>query len=236
MVGVPKVNVRKVPVLSMSDKQIIIKSLERVERRIRTNRFLKALALGATLFLAFPLALKLWDLFDPLRASTIAIIAGIWVLLFAAYVVSRGLRKATLNQAAASIDKVAALQDEIKTAVWFIHNPRPSAWVDAQIRRAATTAKQIDVDMFFPRQVPKTLYVAAILVLLFVGLNFVPLPWNHNWLALQAAPAFNLTAEEAAILKQTEALLRKAEKLKPELAEKIEEIVQQLQEGKIDAG
>ena len=220
----------------MSDKQIIIKSLERVERRIRTNRFLKELALGATLFLAFPLALKLWDLFDPLRASTIAIIAGIWVLLFATYVVSRGLRKATLNQAAASIDKVAALKDEIKTAVWFIHNPRPSAWVDAQIRRAATTAKQIDVDMFFPRQVPKTLYVAAILVLLFVGLNFVPLPWNHNWLALQAAPAFNLTAEEAAILKQTEALLRKAEKLKPELAEKIEEIVKQLQEGKIDAG
>src|SRR5262249_56136639 len=59
---------------------------------------------------------------------------------------------------------------------------------------------------------------------------------NHNWLALQAAPAFALTPDEAAILKQTEALLRKAEKLKqPELAEKLEEIVQQLQEGKIDA-
>ena len=41
--------------------------------------------------------------------------------------------------------------------------------------------------------------------------------------------------EEAAILKQTEALLRKAEKLKQsDLAEKLEDIVQQLQEGKLD--
>src|SRR5437773_6889877 len=116
MVIVPKVNVRKEPVHSMSDKEIIIKSLERVERRIRANRFFNELGLGATLFLAFPVALKIWDLFDPLRATTITIIAGTWVLLFAAYVVSRSLRKATLNQAAASIDKAAELKDELKTA------------------------------------------------------------------------------------------------------------------------
>ena len=220
----------------MSDKEIIIKSLERVERRIWTNRLLNELALGATFFLAFPLALKVWDLFDPLRGATIAFIAGIWILLFAAYVVWRSLYRATLRQAAAVIDKAAGLNDEIKTAFWFIHNPRPSEWVDVQIHRASISAKRANLDTFFPRRIPKTSYVAAGLFLLFAGLNFVPLPWNHNWLALQAAPAFTLTPDEAAILKQTEALLRKAEKLKqPELAEKLEEIVQQLQEGKIDA-
>jgi hypothetical protein len=236
MVGVPKVNVKKEPDHSMSDKDIIIKSLERVERRIRTNRLFNELALGAALFLAFPLALKMWDLFDPFRAATITVIAGTWVLLFAVYVVWRSLRKATLNHAAALIDKVAGLNDEIKTAIWFIHNPRPSEWIDAQVHRAATSAQRINVDVFFPRPVPKTSYLAAVLLLLFIGLNFVPLPWNHNWLALQAAPVFTLTPEETAVLKQTEALLRKAEKLKqPELAQKLEEIVQQLQEGKIDA-
>ncbi len=205
----------------MSDKEIIIKSLERVERRIRTNRLLNELALGATFFLAFPLALKVWDLFDPLRGVTIAFIAGIWILLLAAYVVWRSLYRATLRQAAAVIDRAAGLNDEIKTAFWFIHNPRPSEWVDVQIHRASISAKRMNLDTFFPR---------------LAGLNFVPLPWNHNWLALQAAPAFALTPDEAAILKQSEALLRKAEKLKqPELAEKLEEIVQQLQEGKIDA-
>src|SRR2546422_7054761 len=98
MVRIPKVNVRKEPFHSMSDKEIIIKSLERVERRIRTNRLLNELALGATFFLAFPLALKVWDLFDPLRGATIAFIAGIWILLFAAYVVWRSLYRATLRQ------------------------------------------------------------------------------------------------------------------------------------------
>src|SRR5438876_400688 len=220
----------------MSDKEIIIKSLERVERRIQTNRLLNELALGATFFLAFPLALKVWDLFDPLRGATIAFIAGIWILLFAAYVVWRSLYRATLRQAAAVIDKAAGLNDEIKTAFWFIHNPRPSEWVDVQIHRASINAKRMNLDTFFPRRLPKTSYVAAGLLLLFTGLNFVPLPFNHNWLALQAAPAFSLTPEEAAILKQTEALLRKAEKLKQsDLAEKLQDIVQRLQEGKIDA-
>src|SRR5213594_150392 len=220
----------------MTDKEIIIKSLERVERRIRTNRLLNELALGATFFLAFPLALKAWDLFDPLRGATIAFIAGIWILLFAAYVVWRSLYRATLRQAAAVIDKAAGLNDEIKTAFWFIHNPRPSEWVDIQIHRASLRAQRMNLDRFFPRRIPKTSYLAAGLFLLFAGLNFVPLPWNHNWLALQAAPAFSLTPDEAAILKQAEALLRKAEKLKQsELAEKLEEVVQQLQEGKIDA-
>ena len=220
----------------MSDKEIIIQSLKRVDRRIRANRLLSELALGATLFLAFPLALKVLDLFDPLRASTITVIGGTWVLVFAAYVVWRGLRRGTLNQAAASIDKAAGLNDELKTAFWFIHNPRPSDWVEVQIHRAARSAQSASVDRYFPRQIPKLSYLAAAFILLFIVLNFVPLPWNHNWLALQAAPAFNLTPEESAILKQTEALLKKAEKLKQsELAQKLEDIVQQLQEGKIDA-
>src|SRR5437016_182352 len=176
----------------MSDKEIIIKSLERVERRIRTNRLLNELALGATFFLAFPLALKVWDLFDPLRGVTIAFIAGIWILLLAAYVVWRSLYRATLRQAAAVIDKAAGLNDEIKTAFWFIHNPRPSEWVDVQIHRASISAKRMNLDTFFPRRIPKTSYVAAGLLLLFAGLNFVPLPWNHNWLALQAAPMLDL--------------------------------------------
>ena len=145
----------------MSDKDIIIKSLERVERRIRTNRLLNEVALGATFFLAFPLALKVWDLFAPLRGETIAIVAGIWVLLFAAYVVWRSLRKATLRQAAAVIDKAAGLNDEIKTAFWFIHNPRPSEWIDVQIHRASLRAQRMNLNTLFPRHIPKTSYIAA---------------------------------------------------------------------------
>src|SRR5256885_15926667 len=124
MVGVPDLNVRKEkePVDSMSDKEIIIASLQRVERRIRANRLFNKLTLGAALFLSIPLLLKIWDLFVPLRGATISIIVGTWVLSFGAYVVWRVMQKGTLNQAAASIDKNADLHDELKTAFWFINN------------------------------------------------------------------------------------------------------------------
>src|SRR5215467_3202450 len=238
MVGVLDSNAgkEKEPVHSMSDKEIIIASLRRVERRIRLNRLVTELSLGATLFLAIPLFLKFWDLVVPLRGGTISIIVGIWVLLFVAFVAWRVAQKGTLEHAAASADKRANLQDGLKTAFWFVKNPRPSEWIDAQIRRAANDALNLNISTLYPRRVPVTSYVSMGMVLLFIALNFVPLPWNHNWLALQAAPAFALNEKEAAILKQTQELLRKAEKLKQsDVAQKLEDIVQQLQEGKIDA-
>lgn len=220
----------------MSEKEIIIASLERVERRIRTNRLLTELTLGATLFLAFPIILKVFDLVSPLRGRTVTTAGGVWLAVFAGYVVWRVLQKGTLAHAAASIDRQADLHDEIKTAFWFINNPRPSAWVDAQIRRAAGDAQSVDLQQVYPRRIPRASYIAAAMLLAFVALNFIPLPLNHNWLALEAAPAFSLTPEEAALLKETEALLRKAEAMnQSELAEKLEEIVQQLQQGAIDA-
>ena len=220
----------------MSDKDTIIRWLERVERRIRANRLFQELTLGLTLFLTFPLALKIWDLFYPLRGRTITIVVGVWMVSFAAYFVWRLLQKETLGQAAASVDRRAGLHDEIKTALWFIYNPRASEWVDAQLQRAARSTRALDPERLFPRSVPRTFYIAAAMILVFVALNFVPLPWNHNWLTLQAAPAFSLTDKEEAALKQAVELLQKAEKLqKTELAERIEDIVQQLQQGKIDA-
>jgi hypothetical protein len=238
MVGVLELNIKKEkdPVVSMSDKEIIVASLKRVERRIRTNRLFNELSLGAVLFLAIPVLLKLWDLIEPLRGVTISLAVGIWVLLFVGFVIWRGIQKATLEQAASSADRQAGLQDELRTAFWFARNPRASQWVDAQMRRAARTAQSLNLDVLYPRRVPRASYIAAVMVLLFVSLNFLPLPWNHNWLALQAAPAFSLNDKETALLKQTEELLRKAEKLKQsDIAEKLEDIVQQLQEGKIDA-
>ena len=221
----------------MSDQEIIISSLKRVERRIRTNRLFRELAMGATVFLAAPVLLKIWDLVSPIPGRTLTVLAGLWVVVFAAYIIWQIRERSALSNVAASVDKSAKLQDEIKTAFWFINNPRPSAWVDAQIQRAARTAQSIDLERLYPRRIPHTSYIAAAMILAFVSLNLIPMPLNYNWLALQAAPAFSLTPEEAAILKETEALLKKAEKLnQSELVEQLEEIVQQLQEGAIDAG
>src|SRR5215510_10753151 len=128
MVGVPDLNVRKEkePLDSMSDREIIVASLQRVERRIRINRLLHELTFGGLFFLTIPLLLKIWDLFDPLRGVTVSIIVGTWVLLLSAFVVWRIAQRLTLNEAAASVDQKADLKDELKTAFWFIKNPRAS--------------------------------------------------------------------------------------------------------------
>ena len=83
--------------------------------------------------------------------------------------------------------------------------------------------------------IPASSYVASVLLALLIGLNFLPLPSNHNWVYLQAAPAFSLTDAEQNFLAQAQALLKKTDQLnKTDLAARIEQIMKDLQEGKID--
>ena len=53
----------------MSERDKIIALLKKVERRVRSNRVFQDLAYGCALFLIFPVILKVWDVFLPLRAG-----------------------------------------------------------------------------------------------------------------------------------------------------------------------
>ncbi len=179
----------------MSDREIIVKSLQKVERRLRRNRLCRDFLWALSLFLIFPVGFKLSDLFIVFSGTTVAIAVGIWFVALAGYS-SRLLRqKGTLAQAAAAVDKDLTLHDELKTACWFIENPRASDWVAVQMERAAKSAQRLDVDRLYPRAVPKNLYLAAGMLLLVVGLNFIPLSVNHNWFALEAAPQSSVERE-----------------------------------------
>ena len=182
----------------MSDREIIIQLLRTVERRTRANRLFHELTVGLSIVLAVLIVFKIWDLFSPLRGLTIGVGAGILSLTFVAFAAWRIRVRGTLEQAAALIDGKAGLRDEIKTAFWFLNNPRSSVWVEQQIQRAAKSARNVDVQRAYPGMIPRTSYVAAATVLLFGVLNFIPTPLNHNWLMLQAAPPDTRTAKPAA--------------------------------------
>ena len=219
----------------MSDREIIIRLLKIVEWRLRANRLLHELTFGLTLFLIFPVALKLWDLAFPLKGLTITVAFVLWILPLTGYIVWRFMRKETLDEAASSIDQQAGLHDEIKTAFWFIRNPRSSDWVDAQIQRASKNAERVDLNRLYPRRVPRSGYIAAAMILVFMALNFVPLPLNHNWLALQAAPAFSLTPDQEAALRQIQEFLRQNEALRQsELGQRLEEALRKIEDGELD--
>ena len=110
-----------------------------------------------------------------------------------------------------------------------------SDWIDGQIRRASTKVSQLSIDRLYPRVIPRSTYLSVVLIGLVIGLNFLPLPSNHNWVYLQAAPNFSLTDAERTFLAQAQALLKKTDALnKTDLAARIEQIIKDLQEGRID--
>ena len=222
----------------MSDKELIISSLERVERRIRTNRLLIELTLAVCLALIVPVLFKVVDLFHPFRGATVAIVFVLWLIGVTAYIAWKVSQKATLGEAAAALDQKASLRDEIKSAYWFVTTPqvqRSKDWIDLQVSRAAKRASAMNVEQLYPRAIPRTSYLAGALVVALLVLNFVPLSTNHNWVYLQAAPAFSLTPTEQKLINETKKLLKEAQKLdQPELVKKLEEIVQNLQAGNID--
>lgn len=164
----------------MSDTEIIIHLLRNVEWRLRANRLLHELMLALSIVLTFLIVLKIWDLFSPFKAATLTFVIAACAFLFTSYVVWRLREKGTLDQAAVSVDQKAGLNDEIKTAFWFIKNPRSSEWIDGQIQRAARNARKVDVHRVYPGIIPRTSYTAAATMLVFVGLNFAPLPSNHT--------------------------------------------------------
>jgi hypothetical protein len=218
----------------MSDRDLIIKFLEKAEKRARSNKRFNEIATALAIAFIIPVAFKLLDLVFLFRARTVTAFFGLWLITTVLWIGLRIRGRNTLSHVAASIDRKASLNDQLKTAYWFIRNPRQSEWVDAQIERTAKEAGRLRLDSIYPRKFPRASVVAAALLFLLVALNFVPLSLNHNWVYLQAAPPFSLTEEERASLAQALQLLQKARAAEnAALAEKIQELINELQEGDI---
>jgi hypothetical protein len=219
----------------MSDKELaIIRLLEKAERRTRRNRHFHEIAAILCISLLIPVSFKSLDLIFLFRAATVASFLSVWAAATFFFIIWRIRGRHPLAQVAANVDRRAHLNDQMKTAYWFIQNPRPSEWVDVHIGKTADQAGRIDINALYPRRFPRTSYVAAGLACLLVGLNFTPLSLNHNWLLLQAAPPFLLTDDEQRNLEATLRLLQEAKaEGNTEVVEKIEQIIEDLQQGDI---
>src|SRR5215471_5512430 len=114
----------------MSEKEVIIRLLEKVERRIRGNRIFGETAAGLSLALLAPVGFKLADLIHPFRGLTVAVFFALWAAATVVWVAWKIRGRETLENVAANLDQRAGAHDEIKTAYWFIRNPKASEWVD----------------------------------------------------------------------------------------------------------
>jgi hypothetical protein len=218
----------------MADKELIIGLLERVRRRVRSERRFKTIYSILSVALILPLLFKLIDLISPFRGTTVVVFLILWAIATAAWLLWRTRGGETLSQAAANLDRVAHLQDQMKTAYWFIRHPSSqslsSEWVDVQFTRAVQTAERLKIETLYPGSIPKTFHRAFALMAVFVILNFLPLSRNHNWFYLQGAPPFQLSHTDQAMVDRARKLLEKTD-----AAKELEKIINELQQGKISS-
>jgi hypothetical protein len=140
----------------MSNREVIAQALERVRRRqvLCRARYDAVVVLGMV-----AVGLSLWRIlqifagFAPVVAGAALSALLLWVvgLLFLAR--ERLAPRHTLADAAASADARAGLKDELATAWWFLEHPAASPWVDAQLARAAESARRLDTVALLPLRV-----------------------------------------------------------------------------------
>jgi hypothetical protein len=119
----------------------------------------------------------------------------LWAIVTAAWLIWRTRGQETLSQAAANLDRLAHLQDQMKTAYWFIRHPSSqsssSEWIEVQINRAVQNAERLKVETLYPGTIPNTFHRAFALMAVFVILNFLPLSQTAD--SIPRAPPFQLS-------------------------------------------
>lgn len=155
----------------MSNQKVILELLERVRRRRQVGRALRD---ARILFAMGVIGLLLWRVIHlsagcaPVVAAAILAALLLWVGSLAMLVRRRLARPCTLSEAAALADARAGLNDELATARWLFENRRSSPWNDAQIARAARTARQLDAAVLLPWRVDRRELSGALAVALLV--------------------------------------------------------------------
>src|SRR6188474_2725197 len=141
----------------MSDRELIINFLEKAAKRARFNKRFNDIAIALAIAFVVPVLFKLLDLLFLFRGRTVVTFLSLWAVATVVWIVTRLRGKSSLSQVAGSIDSKEHLHDQLKTAYWFIQNPRHSEWVDAQIHHTAKAAGKLRLDSIFPRRFPRNL-------------------------------------------------------------------------------
>jgi hypothetical protein len=179
-------------------------------------------------------ALLLWralrlagDAAPAITAAAILLALLLWIGALAALLHGLFLRRTTLARAADEVDRRGGLDDELKTAYWFIEHPAASPWIAAQIERAARSAGALDISRLLPLRVePGTLAASALVSVLLLALWVAPPLLRSSDVPMQ--PAAALSAADA---KQLQLLRDLAAQLHddPQVTAPVEHALRELQ-------
>lgn len=219
---------------SAADRERVVRTLQQVERKLRTDRMTRELLAGFTVSLIAPLGLTMWYRLSSLTSAAVLAVVGGWLVGLAIYAGWKLAQRGTLSAAAAAVDRKADLHDELTTAYWYDHQSETSGWIELQRHRAARTADGLNVDRLYPWMLPRTSRVSVVLVALVFILNVIPLSWTRGWLQAQPPAVAELTDEQRLLLEQIQRMLDEATLLDgTELARSPEELMEELRRGEL---
>ncbi|HVK57531.1 MAG TPA: hypothetical protein VM735_02025 [Candidatus Kapabacteria bacterium] len=185
----------------MSDLNLIVSTLAKTAQRRRLERgfrrFWQGLFWGAVAWLVFLAAYKLapipdeWVYYSWLVIPASALIAFFWGFS----------RSVTVNETARWVDSQVRLQERISTALEVSKDDRAAEWKNLIVSDAAKTVSSIKPKELLPLRLPGASKWALVVLILGVGLGFVPEYRSKATLAAkQDAEAIKQTGRELAQL------------------------------------
>ena len=148
--------------------------LKRIDLKVRFNQTLHHLSVATCLVLGVLLLIEVAPLLVPVSVPSGGLIVVVGSAAFTAFLLWSQLGGRRLELAAGVADLRAGLNDEIKSAYWFMRQDDASPWTDLLVGRAAKTARRLDPRRLVPVAIPKRFGVALALFGLLEVMAFVP--------------------------------------------------------------
>ncbi len=226
------------PSSGSSQHSVISGVLRRIDRQVRLNRVLDHLSIAVCLLLATLVTVKIIGMLVPISAPSPLIIASVAAAAYLAFFIWSQIGARQLGRAAGVADARGDLQDELKSAYWFMRQDFRTGWTEEQVARAAETARGLDLKRLVPTVFPQRFWGALALGAILLALGWVPAGPPLLSFAGTAVDPSSLTAEQEEqfdeirdLVEQAQALEDAAEQedqLSAEAQERIEEAMRQL--------
>ncbi len=157
-----------------TERSTITAILKRIDLKVRFNQTLLHLSVASCLVLGALVLIELAPRLVPVNVPPGSVIVGVGSAAFLAFLLWSQLGGRQLGRAAGVVDMRAGLNDEIKSAYWFMRQDDSSPWVDLLVGRAAATAHQLSLRRLVPVNIPKRFGIALALFGLLQVLALVP--------------------------------------------------------------
>ena len=157
-----------------TERSTITAILKRIDLKVRFNQTLLHLSVASCLVLGALVFIELAPRLVPVNMPPGSVIVGAGSAAFLAFLLWSQLGGRQLGRAAGVADTRAGLNDEIKSAYWFMRQDDSSPWIDFLVGRAAATARRLNPRGLVPVAIPKLFGITLALFGLLQVLALVP--------------------------------------------------------------